>query len=105
IADINKLYNASELARDDSIAALQRQYQRMLEAAPLRQGIHPSLPAPARSRPGTIPNGEPSKVREVHHDDVEAAAASTFSAEGPLFCRYAESLQNSSRVPLDLGLT
>jgi hypothetical protein len=87
----------------------------MLEAAPLRQGIRPPflrrtsstpamkpLPGLARSHPG--PSGDFSEVREVHDDDVDAAA-STFSAEGPLFCRYAVSLQNSVRMPLDLAFT
>ena len=123
IADINKLYNASELTRDGSIAALQQQYQRMLEAAPMRRGfgapllrhtsgtpllLHTSgtpllrhtsgaptmrsLEVPARSR--TI-----NDVREVQYGD--AAADDTFSTDGPLFCRYAASLQDSVRTPLD----
>lgn len=134
IADINKLYNASELARDGSIAALQQQYQRMLEAAPLRQGMRPPLlrrtsstptmkplPAPERTQPsrtskskrfvGTAGYRDNNDVREVHDDDADADAdadidtaatnATTFSAEGPLFCRYAMSLQDSVRMPLD----
>jgi hypothetical protein len=126
--DINKLYNASEFARHGSIAALQQQYQRMLEATPIRRGFgatrlrrHSSTPAiksfhaPARSRIATSPDEvktdvkfkesttfsgttakrSTSEVREVYDD--EAAD----SAEGPLFCRYAVSLQNSVRTPLD----
>jgi len=135
IADINKLYNASELARDGSIAALQQQYQRMLEAAPLRKGIRPSflrrtsstptmkrLPTSIRSQPGgpsshydtkievkfkeskgfpdTSTYRPSSEVREVNQDDIDTTA-STFNSEGPLFCRYAMSLQDSVRVPLD----
>jgi hypothetical protein len=146
IADINKLYNASELARDGSIAALQQQYQRMLEAAALRPGMRPQflrrtsstptmkqLPAPTRGRPGPNSNSKPnetkvevkfkesktfpdrasyrasSEVREVHHDDIDTAATavatSAFSSEGPLFCRYAVSLQDSVRAPLDTAFT
>jgi len=41
IADINKLYNASEFAREGSIRALQDQYQRMLQAAPVRRPLGP----------------------------------------------------------------
>ena len=41
ISDVSKLYNASELARTGSISALQQQYQRMLQEAPLRRpGMH-----------------------------------------------------------------
>jgi hypothetical protein len=39
--NINKLYNASEFAREGSINALQAQYQRMLQSAPLRRPIGP----------------------------------------------------------------
>jgi hypothetical protein len=35
--DINKLYNASEFAREGSVRALRDQYQRMLQAAPIRR--------------------------------------------------------------------
>lgn len=128
IADVNKLYNASELARDGSIAALQQQYQRMLEAAPVRRGMAlrlpllrrtsstptiKSLPAP-KSGPGSVANatngdretkielklresktmdgGARSEVREVRDD--------YFSADGPLFCRYAVTLQQSPRLAL-----
>jgi len=51
-----------------------------------------SLEVPARSR--TI-----NDVREVQYDDI--AADDTFSTDGPLFCRYAASLQDSVRTPLD----
>lgn len=128
IADINKLYNASELTRDGSIAALQQQYQRMLEAAPMRRGFGApllrhtsstptmkSFQALAKSRTRAIANGNhdetkfkeskafsgttASEIREVQYD--ADAADSTFSTEGPLFCRYAASLQHSVRTPLD----
>jgi hypothetical protein len=39
----------------------------------------------------------------VHHDDIDAAAASTFNAKGPLFYHYAALLQNSVREPLDMA--
>ena len=41
-------------------------------------------------------------VKRQYHDDVDVAAASTFNTKGPLFCRYAESLQNTSRAARDL---
>jgi hypothetical protein len=41
IADINKLYNASEFAREGSVRALQDQYQRMLQAGPIRRPLGP----------------------------------------------------------------
>lgn len=54
---------------------------------------------------GTANHHTSSEVREVHDDDIDTAATtaadSTFSSEGPLFCRYATSLQNSVRLPLD----
>lgn len=37
IRDVNRLYNASELAREGSINALRDQYQRMMQAAPPRR--------------------------------------------------------------------
>lgn len=128
IADINKLYNASELARDGSIAALKQQYQRMLEKAPVRRGMRipllrrtsstpmmKSLP-PATSRGGSVanatngdvetevrtkkaetfgPEGPRSEVREIRDD--------FFSADGPLFCRYAVYLQDEPRMLLASG--
>lgn len=41
IADPMKLYNASELAREGSLSALQQQYQRMLQQAPIRRPHQP----------------------------------------------------------------
>ena len=38
---MNKLYNASEFAREGSVRALRDQYQRMLQAVPLRRPIGP----------------------------------------------------------------
>ncbi|QDS68974.1 hypothetical protein FKW77_008976 [Venturia effusa] len=70
IADPAKLYNASELAREGSLSALQQQYQRMLQQAPIprphqpvrRVSSNPSIsshksrralpPASGRSPPG-----------------------------------------------------
>jgi hypothetical protein len=37
LGDINKLFNASEFARDGSVRALRDQYQRMLQAAPIQR--------------------------------------------------------------------
>lgn len=121
IADVNKLYNASELARDGTIAALHQQYQRMLEAAPLKRGrgipllrrtsstpTLKSLPT-SRSTAGAVVNGDSktvikesktfseipgprSEIREVKED--------YFSADGPLFCRYSVELQKSPRLLL-----
>jgi len=49
IENINKLFNASEFARESSIAALQGQYQRMLQEAPLRKsGPGSTRPLPMR---------------------------------------------------------
>jgi hypothetical protein len=53
IRDINRLYNASELAREGSLGALRDQHQRMLQAAPLRRP--PGFVRRASSTPSLAP--------------------------------------------------
>lgn len=129
IADINKLYNASELARDGSIAALQQQYQRMLEAAPMRRGMGLPVPLlrrtsstptmkslpPTRSGAGSVANATNGEVEretefklkksetlggEGARSEVREVGDDYFSADGPLFCRYAVYLQDEPRMLL-----
>ncbi|KAE9967814.1 hypothetical protein EG328_007949 [Venturia inaequalis] len=68
IADPMKLYNASELAREGSVSALQQQYQRMLQQAPIRRphqpvrriSSNPSIASPmGRALPPASTRGPP----------------------------------------------
>jgi hypothetical protein len=114
IADINKLYNASELAREGSLAALQSQYQRMLQAAPLRRPpgfmrrisstpTLKSLPAPPDGRSvadgssRTEKNGTTLTVVKTKRDDIDPG--------GALFCNYSLELQSSPRQSLDASFS
>jgi hypothetical protein len=105
IADINKLYNASELAREGSIAALQGQYQRLLQRAPLRRpmmNVRRTSSTPTllsiKSRPQkslTFPiastKGPGTAVGEK---------TSSVDTSGPLFCRYSSELQRDADMKL-----
>ncbi|KAH8887128.1 hypothetical protein GQ53DRAFT_693458 [Thozetella sp. PMI_491] len=92
IPDVKKLYNASEFAREGSIRALRDQYQRLLLAAPVKRPIGPvrriSSTPTLRDHPA-----EPDPY-------LQFQAVVPFSKNGPLFCRYAEDLQQT-RQPLD----
>jgi hypothetical protein len=81
LADINKLYNASEFAREGSIRALRDQYQRLLQAAPIRS--RPLGPVRRISSTPTLTNqsvggrtaksrgGRTSRVAEIQEDREE----------------------------------
>jgi len=122
IADINTLYNASELARDGSISALRQQYERMLQAAPLKRGFGAPLLLRRTSSTPTLKSLPPAKSiasGDVARSELKLKESKTtsevvnpprsearevredfFSADGPLFCRYAVDLQRSSRMLL-----
>jgi len=123
IEDINKLYNASEFAREGSIRALRDQYQRMLQAAPIQRPNGPvrrisSTPALSTRSAGGRSNGGRSiarsrgrndKVTEINEERAEptdpvdrnvapsavesTSATHMFDTDGDLFCSYATSLQ------------
>ena len=71
----------------------------------------PHISGPARINESNIDAGTADyraskQVTEVNDDDdvdaaTAAANASTLNDDGPLFCRYAVSLQDSVRAPLD----
>lgn len=98
--NINKLYNATELARDGSLAALQGQYQRMLQAAPIQRPMtirrissQPSVQSGAR-RPLPPPSQTLSKSKTV------AVTPPASNGEEPLFCPYSIDLQRDVRIPV-----
>jgi len=121
IEDINKLYNASEFARDGSIRALRDQYQRMLQAAPVQRPHGPvrrisSTPAlstrsgggrPSKARSIAKSRGRNDQVTEINEERAEptdqtqrgvdavetTSATHMFDTDGDLFCSYATSLQ------------
>jgi hypothetical protein len=123
IEDINKLYNASEFAREGSIRALRDQYQRMLQAAPIQRPSGPvrrisSQPALSTKSAGGRSHGrsvaksrgrndrvteineeraEPSDHGDRNDREVDAVDATSathmFDTDGDLFCSYATSLQ------------
>jgi hypothetical protein len=106
IADINKLYNASELAREGSISALQGQYQRLLQQAPLRRPMAnvrrisstPTLLS-NKSRPQkslTFPMAAPS----TKGPGTVVEKSSSVDTSGPLFCRYSSELQRDAELKL-----
>jgi hypothetical protein len=106
IADINKLYNASELAREGSIAALQGQYQRLLQQAPLRRPMTnvrrisstPTLLSnPSRLQKSlTFPMAPPS----TKGPGTAVEKTSNLDTSGPLFCRYSSELQSDANLKL-----
>jgi hypothetical protein len=89
--DINKLYNASEFAREGSIRALRDQYQRMLQAAPVQRPGGPVRRI--SSQPAMRP---PRAIDDRPYNDHEPRSP----PPGPLYCPYAEELQETDR-PLD----
>jgi hypothetical protein len=114
LENINKLYNASEFARQGSIDALQGQYQRMLQAAPLRRPVGPirrisSTPTlksgPAKSvNPQTARTERAISEIRIEEDappangsikETAALASFEFDASGALFCHYAIDLQET----------
>jgi hypothetical protein len=111
IADINKLYNASELAREGSIAALQGQYQRILQAAPLKRppmanmrriSSTPTLASGRTRLPGlqkqkTLPLESTNSAITVYKKSNHADDA---DLDGPLFCRYSSELQADGKLQL-----
>ncbi|KAK4160606.1 hypothetical protein QBC43DRAFT_325272 [Cladorrhinum sp. PSN259] len=125
--DISRLYNTSEFAREGSIRALQDQYQRMIQqssypqnALAYRDGPLPSRPG--RNRPGAPIrriSSTPSLRGGSEHQPSEAnfsysrqkalpppsargpPSTTSFSSlppkSGPLFCQYAENLQQTNQ--------
>ncbi|KAK4172983.1 hypothetical protein QBC36DRAFT_64803 [Triangularia setosa] len=106
--DLSRLYNTSEFAREGSIRALQDQYQRFLQSAPIpRRGPRPRAPirrtSSTPSLRGDIANGAgwdhpparktlpPATVLSLYHDDNRSG----INPKGPLFCPYAVDLQRS----------
>jgi hypothetical protein len=130
VRDMNRLYNASELAREGSLSALRDQYQRALLAAPPRRppgsvrrvSSTPSLalaqrrrdpppPPPPVTKPVRGPTGaamaDQSDDSGEGHGTSGATAASTSGTKvmllddtAPLFCRYALDLQRTGE-PLE----
>ncbi|KAF2673154.1 hypothetical protein BT63DRAFT_147783 [Microthyrium microscopicum] len=132
--NINKLYNASEFAREGSLNALRGQYQRMLQAAPVQRPIgpvrrisstptirsdaHKSIKGAHSTKTTRAPSKAPTRsITEVHVENdpapreadkpdannslvKETAALSVADHSGPLFCRYAVDLQETS-MPLE----
>jgi hypothetical protein len=88
--DINKLYNASEFAREGSVRALRDQYQRMLQAAPLQR------PGGPVRRISSQPDMRPRALDNRPYNDREPRPP----PQGALYCPYAEELQETDR-PLD----
>ena len=97
--DMNKLYNASEFAREGSIRALRDQYQRLLQAVPPNR---PRPLGPVRRTSSTPALRDAGFARDG--PARRGTALVPFARDGPLFCRYAEALQRSRR-PLDEALT
>jgi hypothetical protein len=130
VRDMNRLYNASELAREGSLNALRDQYQRTLQAAPLRPGavrrvsstplLAPSRRAAGRVRGPPPPGTKPSRARTEHRtldpsedgegldgpgpgaggDSTSGTKVMLLDDSSPLFCRYALELQRTSE-PLE----
>jgi hypothetical protein len=97
--DINKLYNATELAREGSLAALQGQYQRMLQSAPMKRPMAirriSSQPSVASGRKSLPPLSKAkTAITQTTIND---------SPDDPLFCRYSYDLQRDGRIPLAPG--
>ncbi|KAK0716431.1 hypothetical protein B0T21DRAFT_415139 [Apiosordaria backusii] len=106
--DLSRLYNTSEFAREGSIRALQDQYQRFLQSAPIqRRGPRPGAPIRRTSSTpsfrGDLANGAgwdhpparkalpPAANSNPYNNDNEGG----MSTKGPLFCPYAVDLQRS----------
>ncbi|KAK0668024.1 hypothetical protein QBC41DRAFT_128342 [Cercophora samala] len=98
--DLSRLYNTSEFAREGSIRALQDQYQRFLQSAPIpRRGPRPgapirrtsSTPSLRADHPPVRKALPPAAPPSLYHDD----SRSGIDTKGPLFCPYAADLQRS----------
>ncbi|KAK0609501.1 hypothetical protein B0T17DRAFT_512602 [Bombardia bombarda] len=125
--DINKLYNASEFAREGSIRALRDQYQRLQQALPVQRrpigpvrriSSTPTLRAAAApsSTTGTTSTDSMASTSSISSDLGWSSSARTstgrppqtkalalaFHKGGPLFCPYAEDLQRARR-PTDVN--
>jgi len=92
--NVNSLYNASEFAREGTVRALQDQYQRLLQAAPLQR---PVGPVRRTSSTPTLREGSEWGPRRPQK-------AITLDKSGPLFCPYAEELQRTDRL-LDVNFS
>lgn len=122
--DLSRLYNTSEFAREGSIRALQDQYQRFLQSAPIQHRRRPAAPLRRTSSTPSLRGDDnqdsdlssSSRFSQPRHHRLPPSQAprgrkalpapggsSGSGAGGPLFCRYAERLQRSSE-PLECGL-
>jgi hypothetical protein len=93
--DINKLYNASEFAREGSIRALRDQYQRMLQSAPLQRPGGPVRRISSQPAMRRMIDDRPYDGREG-----DRGGGPRPPPAGALYCSYAEELQDTDR-PLD----
>lgn len=109
--DLQKLYNASEFARDSSVRALADQYRRMLQLAPSSSSSSSSRrPVGLLRRTSSTPSfrhgdHHSSASDRSHHHYKPPTKALTFGTPvpGALFCRSAAELQKTN-VPLDAVL-
>jgi hypothetical protein len=111
IADPIKLYNASELAREGSLSALQQQYQRMMQQAPIRRPMQPvrrisSQPSLASNKSRAYhtasARGPPASTRGGNEESMSLVKKSktVVETDGPLFCIYSEDLQRDNKMSL-----
>lgn len=111
IADINKLYNASELAREGSLKALQGQYQRMLQSAPLQRPMMnvrrisstPTLMSSKSRAPRASTFGPAATTMAVTVKSSHAGGSHAGDSDnegGPLFCHYSSELQSDPNLKL-----
>lgn len=99
--NIGKLYNASELAREGSLTALQQQYQRMSQAAPIQR---PMAIRRISSNPTVTSKQQKSLPPASHAGSAVAKRAPSVlndSPDEPLFCKYSYELQRDGRQPLE----
>ncbi|KAF2421040.1 hypothetical protein EJ08DRAFT_597888 [Tothia fuscella] len=111
VADINKLYNASELAREGSIAALQGQAQRLLQAAPIKRPLMQSMRRISSTPTLAIARSQhPQQLQKQKTlPPVSTQGAMTVYAgndaydsdpDAPLFCKYSTELQKDNSMKL-----
>ncbi|KAK4226042.1 hypothetical protein QBC38DRAFT_241159 [Podospora fimiseda] len=102
--DISRLYNTSEFAREGSIRALQDQYHRMIlqkqqhhpgSSSSSRRGLRPNAPIRRISSTPSLRGSDAGREQQKYLPPPPPVAAST-----PLFCQYAQDLQNSSSCQL-----
>ncbi|KAK4182478.1 hypothetical protein QBC35DRAFT_168915 [Podospora australis] len=122
--DLSRLYNTSEFSRDGSIRALQDQYQRFLQAAPIPRRTRPaallrrtsSTPSlrgeDSRGDNGYSDLGSSSRFSQPPRHNRPSPSRTPYGRKslmapegngsvvsgggGRLFCRYAEDLQRSA---------